>query len=135
VVSPLSPPKNLLLKEVPLAPRALARGLPALTNHCIEVVLIRQPLPAEAEGVPLGMLVDLNRQATIIDQFLQVDFEAIHHTPLGHISASKLAPIRHLMDISPITYTSADDGAKYPLVTQVILRHTDQLYPKLVSGS
>ncbi len=91
-------------------------------------------LPAEADDVPQDMLLAINQQAKISDQFLQVDFEAIHHTPLGHISASKLAPIRSLIDASPISYASAEDGARYPLITQVLLRHADQLFPKLVSG-
>lgn len=119
---------------VTLPPKAFYQALSALVGHCIVVDCIRQPLPAEAEDIPQDMLLAINQQAKISDQFLQVDYEAIHHTPLGHISASKLASIRALIDASPITYASTEDGARYPLVTQVILRHTDQLYPKLVSG-
>jgi hypothetical protein len=119
---------------VTLPPKAFYQALSALVGHCIVVDCIRQPLPARASDVPQDMLLAINQQAKISDQFLQVDYEAIHHTPLGHISASKLAPIRPLIDPSPITYTSAEDGAKYPLVTQVILRYTDQLFSKLVSN-
>lgn len=120
---------------VTLPPKAFYQALSALVGHCLVVDCIRQPLPAEATDVPQDMLLAINQQTKITDQFLQVDYEAIHRTPLGHISASKLAPIRSLIDASPITYASAEDGAKYPLVTQVVLRHTDQLYTKLVSGS
>jgi hypothetical protein len=119
---------------VTLPPKAFYQALPALAGHCIVVDCIRQPLPTEASDVPQDMRLAINQQAQISDQFLQVDYEAIHHTPLGHISASKLAPIRSLIDASPITYTSTEDGARYPLVTQVVFRHTDQLYPKLVSA-
>lgn len=119
---------------VTLAPKAFYQAISALVNHCIVVDCIRQPLPAEAEDVPQAMRLDINQQARISDQFLQVDYEVIHHMPLGHISASKLAPIRHLVDTSAITYTTSDDGARYPLVTQVVLRHSDQIFPKLVSG-
>ncbi len=119
---------------VTLPPKAFYQALPALVGHCMVVDCIRQPLPAEADDVPQDMLLAINQQAKISDQFLQVDFEAIHHTPLGHISASKLAPIRSLIDASPISYASAEDGARYPLITQVLLRHADQLFPKLVSG-
>ncbi len=119
---------------VTLPPKAFYQALSALVGHCIVVDCIRQPLPARASDMPQDMLLAINQQAKISDQFLQVDYEAIHHTPLGHISASKLAPIRSLIDASPITYASAEDGARYPLITQVILRHSDQLFPKLVSG-
>jgi hypothetical protein len=117
---------------VMLPPKAFYHALSALAGHCIVMDFIRQPLPAQAQDEPQNLLLAINQQAQISDQFLQVDFEVIHHTPLSHIGASKLIPIRHLIDTSPITYTSAADGAKYPLVTQVVLRHTDQLYPKLV---
>jgi hypothetical protein len=118
---------------VTLPPKAFYQALPAIVGHCIVVDCIRQALPARASDVPEDMLLAINQQAKISDQFLQVDFEAIHHTPLSHISASKLASIRHLFDTSAITYATSDDGARYPLVTQVVLRHSDQLFPKLVS--
>lgn len=120
--------------QVTLAPRAIYEALPALADHCIELVFIRQPLPANEQDIPPSMLVELNRQATISDQFLRVDYETIHHTPLGKLSSSELALISHLVDTSPIAYHTAADAGRYPLVTQFVLRHTDQLYPKLVSG-
>jgi hypothetical protein len=119
---------------VTLAPKAFYQVLSTLVDHCIVVDLIRQPLPPEAEGVPQNMLLEINQQAMMSDQFLQVDFEAIHHTPLSRISTSKLIPIRHLIDASPITYTASTDAGRYPLVIQVVLRHTDRLLPKLIGG-
>lgn len=117
-----------------LAPRAIYQALPALVNHCVEFDFIRQPLPTNQGGVPPSMLTELNKQATISDPFLRADYEATHHTPLAQQPTGALAPIRHLIDDSPITYRSATDTDRYPLVKQLILRHTDQLYLKLVSG-
>jgi hypothetical protein len=120
--------------QVTLAPRALYQALPALVDHCIEVVFIRQPLPADQDEIPQGMVSEVNKQATISDQFLQVDYEAIHRTPLAQVPANELEPIRHLLDDSSITYHSATDAGRYPVVAQLILRHSDQLYPMLASG-
>ena len=120
--------------QVSLAPKALYQALPVLVNHCVEFDFIRQPLPANQGGVPPGMLSELNRQAPISDQFLGADDEAIHHTPLAQQPTNVLDPIRHLVDASPITYHSAIDAGQYPLVRQLTLRHTDLLYPKLVSA-
>jgi hypothetical protein len=120
--------------QVTLAPRAIYQTLPALVNHCIEVVFIRQPLPADQDEIPANMLPEVNKQATISDQFLQVDYEAIHRTPLAQISFNELEPIRHLIDDSAIIFHSAIDARHYPLATQFILRHADQLYPKLVAS-
>jgi hypothetical protein len=120
--------------QVTLAPRAIYQALPTLANHCIELVFTRQPLPTAEEGVPAEMLPELGRQALISDQFLRVDYEAIHRTPLAALPAREVAPIRHLIDASPVIYHPATDASRYPLVTQLILRHTDQLYPKLIAG-
>ncbi len=120
--------------QVSLAPKALYQALPALVDHCIEFDFIRQPLPVTEGGVPPGMLAELNHQAIISDQFLHTDYAVIHQTPLAQLPMSDLDPIRHLIDDSPITYHPATDAGRYPLVRQLILRHTDQLYLKLVSG-
>ena len=120
--------------QVSLAPKALYQAVPALVGHCIEFDFIRQPLPANQGGVPPSMLPDFIKQAPISDRFLQADYEAIHHTPLGQLPTSTLGPINHLIDDSPITYHSSTDAGRYPLVSQLILRRTDQLYSKLVSG-
>jgi hypothetical protein len=117
---------------VTLAPKAFYQALSSLVDHCIVVDLIRQPLPDEAGDVPQEMKAEIDAQALVSDQFLQVDFETIHQTPLAHIKADKLAPIRHLINTPSITYTPPNDVSRYPLVTQIILRHTDQLFPKLV---
>lgn len=119
---------------VTLAPKAFYQALSSLVDHCLVVDLIRQPLPDEAEDVPQEMQLEITEQAQVSDQFLQVDFEAIHHTPLAHINAGKLAPIRHLIDTPSVTYTTPNSASMYPLVAQVVLRHSDQLFPKLVSG-
>jgi hypothetical protein len=119
--------------QVTLAPRALYQSLPALVDHCIEVQFIRQALPKNQDEISATMLPEVNKQATISDQFLQTDFAAIHHIPLAQIPANTLDPIRHLIDGSPIIYHAATDTGRYPLVTQLILRQSDQLYPKLVS--
>jgi hypothetical protein len=119
--------------QVSMAPKAPYQALPALADHCIEFACIRQPLPANAGEAPQSMLAEVNQQATISDQFLRADYDAIHHAPLAQLPTSELAPIRHLIDASPITYHPASDAGRYPLVTQLILRHSDQLYSKLVS--
>lgn len=120
--------------QITLALRAIYQALPALTNHCIEVAFIRQALPADQDEIPARMEPEVNTQATISDQFLRVDYEVIHRTPLVQVPTSELNPLRYLFDDSPITYHSSADGGRYPLVTQLILRHSDQLYPTLVSG-
>ncbi len=120
--------------QVALAPRAIYQALPALVDHCIEVVFIRQPLPADQGEIPQGMIPEVNEQATLSDQFLRVDYEAIHRIPLAQVPAHEFDPLRYLFDDSPITYHSGADGGRYPLLTQLILRHSDHLYPTLASG-
>lgn len=97
------------------------------------MVFIRQALPADQDEIPARMLPEVNQQATISDQFLRVDYEAIHRTPLVQVPTSELDPVRHLLDDSPITYQATTGAGHYPLLTQLILRHADQLYPKLAS--
>lgn len=55
-----------------LTPKALAQALPLLSGHCVVVVLIRQPLPPEAqgEGVPPALFTEVNQQVEIADRFL-----------------------------------------------------------------
>jgi hypothetical protein len=120
--------------QITLAPKALYQALAALADHCIEVALLRQPLPADVEDVPPHMRLEINQQSTISDQFLQADFAALHQTPLAQLPANALAPIRHLIDASPLTYHASTDAGRYPLLTQLTLRHSDHLFPKLVAG-
>lgn len=116
------------------SPKALAQALPTLTNHCVVVTLIRQTLPAAAEGIPTKMRADLNQQARITDQFAQFDVDVVQHTPFAQAPSAEVGPIRSLIDPTPIQYRSAADAASYPLITQVILRHSDQLFSMLSAG-
>ncbi|GEM_PF-2574995 len=118
----------------PFAPNTLAHGLGVLSGHCLVVMLLRQMLPPEAgEDVPSGMLTEINQQAAIADHFTQFDVDVVQRTPFARIPSAELDPISALIDTSSISYHSAADAARYPLVTQVTLRHSDQLFPKLVS--
>jgi hypothetical protein len=116
-----------------MTPKALAQALSVLTAHCLVVVLIRQPLPPEAqgEGVPPALFTEVNQQVGIADHFLAVDYAAVHTPPLSQAPQSDLDAIRNVIDTQPIIYRTPTDGGKYPLLTQVVLRHSDQLFPKL----
>jgi hypothetical protein len=116
-----------------LTPKQLAQALPVLVGHCIVVALTRQTLPPEArgEGVPSALFSEINQQVDIADHFLAVDYAVLHSTPLAQVPQRDLTTIRSVIDAQPITYRTPTDGGKYPLVTQVILRHSDALFPKL----
>lgn len=117
------------------SPKTLAQALPVLADHCVVVTLIRQALPAEAESVPPAMRAEINQQAKIADQFAQFDVDASQHAPFARIPSVEIAPIRAVIDETPISFRSAADVARYPLVTQLLLRQSDHLFPKLASGS
>jgi hypothetical protein len=114
------------------APKTLDQGLSELTGHCLVVTLLRQMLPSDAtQDVPPAMLTEINQQAAIADQFAQFDVDVVQHTPFAQAPSAEVNPIRSLIDLSPISYRSSADAARYPLVTQVTLRQSDQLFPKL----
>lgn len=119
--------------QVSVAPRTLYQALPALVGHCVVVALTPQPLPSEAEGVSPELRTALNQQAAISDHFLRFDFAVVHQTPFAQVPWSQLDPIRGLIDTSPLHYHTAADGARYPLLTQLTFRHSDQLFSKLVA--
>lgn len=116
------------------SPNALAQTLATLSNHCVVVTLIRQTLPADAEGIPAQMRVDINQQARIADQFAQFDVDVVRQTPFTQAPSAEVEPIHSLIDSTPVQYRSSADAASYPLITQVVLRHSDQLFPKLSTG-
>ncbi len=113
------------------APNALDQRLSVLTGHCLVVTLLRQALPPDAEDVSPSMLAEINQQAAVADRFAQFDVDVVQHTPFAQVPSAAVDPIRNLIDLSPISYRSTADAARYPLVTQVALRHSDQLVPKL----
>ena len=119
--------------QVTISPRTLYQALPALAGHCVVVALTPQPLPSDAEGVSSDLRTALNQQAAISDRFLRFDFAVVHQTPFAQVSPSQLDPIRSLIDTTPIRYHTAADGARYPVLTQLTLRHSDQLFSKLVA--
>ena len=115
------------------APNTLAQGLAVLAGHCLVVTLLRQMVPPDAEEVPSTMLAEINQQAAIADHFAQVDVDVVQHMPLAQVPSAELDSIHHLIDPSPVSYHSCADATRYPLVMQVTLRHSDQLFPRLVS--
>jgi hypothetical protein len=119
--------------QVTISPRTLYQALPALAGHCVVVALTPQPLPSDADGVSSELRAALNQQATISDHFLRFDFAVVHQTPFAQVSPSQLDPIRSLIDTTPIRYHTAADGVRYPVITQLTLRHSDQLFSKLVA--
>ncbi len=58
-------------------------------------------------------------------------YAVVHTTPLSQVPPIDLAAIHNVIDTQPITYRTPTDGGKYPLLTQIILRHSDHLFPKL----
>lgn len=120
--------------QIAVAPRTLYQAMPALIQHCLVAVLTPQPLPADADGLSPALRSALNQQAPIADHFLQFDFDVLHRIPFAQVSAGERAPIQGLIDTSPIRYRAAADGAHYPLITQLVFRHSDQLYSKLVAS-
>ncbi len=116
-----------------LTPNALSQALPVVTGHGVVVVLIRQTLPTEAqsEGIPPALFQEINQQVSIADRFLAVDYTLLHTTSLAQVPQSDLTAIRNVIDAQPISYRTPTDGGKYPLLTQVVLRHSDQVFPKL----
>jgi hypothetical protein len=117
--------------SIVFSPKALAQALATLTNHCVVVTLIRQTLLSDAEGIPSKMRADINQQARIADQFAQFDVDVVRKTPFAQAPSTEVQPIHSLIDPSPIHYRSPADAVRYPLITQVVLRHSDQLFPKL----
>jgi hypothetical protein len=120
--------------QVNVTPRTLYQALPSLVQHCLVATLTPQPLPADADGISPSLRRTLNQQATITDHFLQFDFDVLHRTSFAQIPPSERTPIQGLIDTSPIRYYTAADGAHYPLITQLVFRHSDQLFSKLVSS-
>jgi hypothetical protein len=119
--------------QVSVTPRTLYQAMPSLVQHCLVVTLTPKPVPADADGLSSSLRSALNQQATISNQFLQFDFDVLHRTPFAQVPPSERNPIQGLIDTSSIRYHSAADGANYPLITQVVFRHSDQLYSKLVA--
>ncbi len=120
--------------QATVTPRRLYQAMPSLVQHCLVATLTPKPVSADVDGLSNQQRSALNQQASIADHFLQFDFDVLHRTPFAQIPASERTPIQGLIDPSPIRYRYDTDGANYPLITQLVFRHSDQLYSKLVSS-